>query len=106
MRELTTMRLVYAHQAVLAAPADPDAPARAIAAALGTDPSYVAAARHGDELRLRILFATPPDRVDELRARIDETLAAWPGAESGCVRVDRTDHAEAKRLLALPRPGA
>jgi hypothetical protein len=117
------MRQAYAHQAVLIVPPDGNdgAPGAAITAALcgaiEHEPPCPRAAHHtsatrdGDEVRLRILFATAPHRVDEVRGLIDSALAAgtFPGADgvpthwrtvdSGCARVDREEHAQARRLL-------
>lgn len=106
------MRQAYAHQAVLTVPAATDdrAPAGAIAAALDTT-HRTATTRAGDEVRLRILFAAAPHRVDEVRDQIDEVLAAgaftspdgttsrWHTQESGCARVIPADRGEARALL-------
>ncbi|MFC7531200.1 hypothetical protein [Actinoplanes sp. GCM10030250] len=52
-------------------------------------------------MRLRILFATEPHRVDEVRERIDAALAAgdWQLLESGCARVEQDERPHARRLL-------
>ena len=52
-------------------------------------------------MRLRILFAVAPDRVDEIRARIDGALAAgeWQLLESGCAPVAPGERDHARRLL-------
>ena len=49
----------------------------------------------------RILFVTEPDRVDEVRRRIDDALAAgdWRLIESGCGRIDASERDHARRLL-------
>jgi hypothetical protein len=82
------MRQVYAHQAVLV-------PLHAPA----LDGLDVITRVDGD--RLRILFATSPDQVDEFRARIDAALAAgeWELISSGCARVDAGERPDARRLL-------
>jgi hypothetical protein len=106
------MRQAYAHQAVLTVPPETDdrAPAGAIAAALDTA-HRTATTRTGDEVRLRILFAAAPHRVDEVRDQIDKALAAgaftgsdgltarWEIHDSGCARVVPADHDEARDLL-------
>jgi hypothetical protein len=96
------MRLAYAHDALLKLPpgAASSAPGRAAAAAL-SGPHHTTFSRDGERLRLHILFAASPDRVDELRARIDASLAAgdWQLIESGCVRVDPADRDDARRLF-------
>jgi hypothetical protein len=96
------MRLAYAHDALLILPpgADERAPGGVLAGAIGA-PLHTAATRDGEQLRLRVLFAASPDRVDEIRSRIDAALAAgaWQVASSGCARVDRDEHDHARRLL-------
>jgi hypothetical protein len=105
------MRQAYAHDAVLARAADADAPGAAITVALcghwehdppcPIAPHHTATTRDGDELRLRILFATEPNRVDEVRARIDAALAAgdWQLVSAGCARIERDEREHARRLL-------
>jgi hypothetical protein len=117
------MRQAYAHEAVLvlAPGSDERAPGGAITAALcghsGDEPPRPPAAHHtaterdGGELHLRILFATPPDRVQEVRRRIDAALAAesftapdgtsvhWRTVRSGCIPVAPGDREHARRLL-------
>jgi hypothetical protein len=95
------MRQVYAHYAtLLAAPgADPGA---AVAAALGDlHPSVTFLDRDGEELRLRVLFATEPDRVEDVRGRIDAALAAgdWRLVASGCTRLDPAERPHGRLLL-------
>ncbi|MFC4064977.1 hypothetical protein [Actinoplanes subglobosus] len=95
------MRQVYAHHAtLLAAPgADPGA---AITAAIGDlHPSRTHMDRDGEELRLRVLFATEPDRAEDVRGRIDAALAAgdWRLLTSGCARMDPADRPHGRRLL-------
>ncbi|GAB1641610.1 hypothetical protein KRMM14A1259_20330 [Krasilnikovia sp. MM14-A1259] len=75
---------------------------------------HTATTRDGDELHLRILFATAPDRMDEVRERIDAALAAgqftgpdgavsrWRCVESGCVRLVPEELPHARRLLRDP----
>src|SRR4051812_25834869 len=105
------MRLAYAHGAVLDGVADERDPGAAVTAGLcghweheppcPLAPHHTAVTREGDTIRLRILFATEPDRVDEVRRRIDDALAAgdWRLIESGCVRVDASERDHARRLL-------
>ncbi|GLW34385.1 hypothetical protein [Actinoplanes regularis] len=107
------MRQVYVHHAtlVLEPGADPRAPGGAITVALcGSwehEPPCPLAAHHtaaepdGSLLRLRILFATAPDRVDEVRGRIDAALCAgpWQLIESGCARIAPEERPHARRLL-------
>jgi hypothetical protein len=117
------MRQAYAHEAVLVLAPDGDerAPGGAITAALcghgEHEPPcplaahHTAADRQGDELHLRVLFATPPDRADEVRRRIDAALAEgaftgpggratrWRTVRSGCVRVTEAERPHARRLL-------
>ncbi|WP_412751677.1 hypothetical protein [Krasilnikovia sp. M28-CT-15] len=117
------MRQAYAHRAVLVleSGADERAPGGAITAALCGDAAHeppcplaahhTAVERHDDELRLRILFAAAPDRVDEIRRRIDTALAAgrfigpdgvlsrWQAVESGCDRLAPQERPHARRLL-------
>jgi hypothetical protein len=117
------MRQAYAHEAVVVMGDDGDerAPGGAITVALcgalEHEPPCPVAAHHtavahdGDELRLRILFAAAPDRVDEVRGRIDEALGAgsfagpdgrvarWRLVRAGCVTVAPDERAHARRLL-------
>jgi hypothetical protein len=117
------MRQAYAHEAVLILPpaGDDRAPGGAITAALCGEleheppcplaAHHTAAARNGDELRLRVLFATPPDRADEVRDRIDAALehgfftgpdgatTRWRTVRSGCIPVAAEDREHARRLL-------
>jgi hypothetical protein len=81
------MRQAYAHDAVLdmAPDADTRAPGAAITVALcghwdhqppcPLAPHHTAADRVDDEVRLRILFATEPEREDLVRQRIDAALS-------------------------------
>ncbi|MCA2211949.1 hypothetical protein [Jidongwangia harbinensis] len=117
------MRQAYAHEAVLVLAPDGDerAPGGAVTAALcgpGEHPPpcplaahHTAADRQGDELRIRILFATAPNRADEVRRRIDDALARgaftgpggqvtqWRTVRSGCVRLAEAERPHARRLL-------
>ena len=107
------MRQVYAHQATLVPgpDTDPGAPGAAITTALcghweheppcPLAPHHTAAQPDGDRLRLRVLFATAPDRVAEVRDRIDGALAAgdWALESSGCARVEKEERPHARRLL-------
>jgi hypothetical protein len=105
------VRLAYAHEAVLSAVGDERAPGAAITTALcghweheppcPLAPHHTGVAREGDTIRLRILFATEPDHVDEVRRRIDDALASgdWRLIESGCARIDASERDHARRLL-------
>src|SRR5690349_11215936 len=107
------MRQAYAHDAVLEMPADADtgAPGAAITTALcghweheppcPLAPHHTAATRDGDRVILRVLFATEPDRVEEVRGRIDTALAGggWELVSSGCARIEPRERDHARRLL-------
>jgi hypothetical protein len=103
-------RTPFAHDAVVAMdPAgDERAPGAAITVALCGSweheppcplaPHFTGAERAGDEVRLRILFATEPDDEARVRALIEDSLAhadAWRLVSSGAspVRPDEQDHA-------------
>ncbi|HEX8093261.1 hypothetical protein [Jatrophihabitans sp.] len=82
------MRQAFAHDAELAMPdtAADGAPGAAITVALcghwehqppcPLAPHHTRADRDGDTVRLRILFATEPERVEEVRRRIEQALRA------------------------------
>jgi hypothetical protein len=107
------MRQAYAHQAELRVPpqADENAPGAAITVALcghgdheppcPLAPHYSEATREGDTVRLRILFATEPNRVDEVRSRIDGALSGgdWHLVGSGCRKIEAEERDHARRLL-------
>ena len=107
------MRQVYVHQAtlVLATGADPGAPGAAVTAALcghvgheppcPVAPHLTAVVTDDGGARLRILFATEPDRADEVRARIDSALSGgdWRLVDSGCARIDPEERPHGRRLL-------
>jgi hypothetical protein len=108
------MRQVYVHQAtlVLTPGTDPGAPGAAITAALCGHPEHqppcplaphhTAVTTGGDgESRLRVLFATEPDHVDGVRARIDAALTGddWRLIDSGCARIDEQERPHGRRLL-------
>lgn len=71
-------------------------------------PHHTAAERHGDQVRLRVLFAADPADEPEVRRRIDDALASsqlerpdgavvrWRLVSTGvsAVRPDETDHAQ------------
>ena len=81
------MREVFVHEAVItmAADADERAPGAAITIALCGSweheppcplaPHHTAADRAGDEVRLRVVFATEPSSEAEVRTRINAALA-------------------------------
>ncbi len=112
------MRQAYAYQAVLTDVDDPAAPGAAITVALcGTldhDPPcplathHTAAARDGEAVTLRILFAAAPDRVGQVHGLIDRALedGPWRLVRSGCADVDPADRDHARRLLHAPRSTA
>jgi hypothetical protein len=110
-------RRAYAHAAVLAAITDEGAPGAAITAELCGSweheppcplaPHHTQADHHGDELRLRVLFACEEEHEDEVRARIRRALArgvlegpngrrTWELREDHSAEVtqDERDHAE------------
>ena len=105
------MRQAFAHTAVVISDGDERAPGGAITVALcgrvdheppcPLAPHHTAVTRAGDTLRLRVLFVTEPDRVDEVRRRIDEALAAgdWRLVESGRAGVEASERDHARRLL-------
>lgn len=79
------MRQVYAHQAILDGTPGLTLPVPHLVTRDGT--------------RLRVLFATEPDRVDEIRDRIDAALAGHGLVESGCTRLDPAERHQARSLL-------
>ena len=119
------MRAVFAHNAVLAMETDQDlqAPGGAITVALCGSwehappcplaPHHTSAARDGDAVRLRVLFAADPGDEPEVRRRIADALAAGAATTSNGdlarwnvtseapseVRPEERDHAN---RLALP----
>ena len=106
------MRHAYAHDAVIAlAPgADIAAPGGAVTAELcghwehpppcPLAPHHTAAQRRGEQVHLRILFATEPDREAEVRTRIGRALTRWEvrSCVAGAVRPEEQAHAG--RLVA------
>jgi hypothetical protein len=105
------MRHAYAHEAVLLMPPDSDirAPGGAITVALcghvdhqppcPLAPHHTGADRVGDEVHLRILFATEPDNETLVRERIDRALAdEWPVRVSGPSEVTAVEADHAERL--------
>jgi hypothetical protein len=105
------MRTPYAHDAVLETrSADDAAPGAAITIELcgavphegpcPLAPHWTGAERIGDLLRLRILFATEPDREAEVRARIGAALRGrepeWRlvSSEPGVLRPAESAHAD------------
>lgn len=109
------MRQVYVHQAVLASAGNAGAPVTAVTTALcghwdhhppcPLAPHHTAVRTEGDRLRLRVLFATEPDRVDEVRSRIDTALSTgdWELVSSGCARMDAGERPHARQLLRANR---
>ncbi|MFB4316820.1 hypothetical protein [Actinomadura sp. 21ATH] len=116
------MRRAFVHEAVVTmAAGDVRAPGAAVTAALcghweheppcPLAPHHTAAHRSGDEVRLRVLFATEPAAEAEVRRRIeaalsqatlttpDGTVTRWRlrSAHPGAIEQDETGHAE--RLL-------
>ncbi len=102
------MREKYAQDAVLTMDpgADIAAPGAAITAVLCGHwehgppcpfaPHHTGAARRGEDVHLRILFATEPEREPDVRSRIEQALAAqWRvlSYTPGTVRSDEADHA-------------
>lgn len=87
-RHTERMRETFAHDAVLMMDpgADTAAPGAAITTALcghwehqppcPLAPHHTEAARRGEEVHLRILFATEPEREPDVRLRIEKALTA------------------------------
>ncbi|BEL12627.1 hypothetical protein Q0Z83_108180 [Actinoplanes sichuanensis] len=112
------MRQVYAHQATLelAPGTDPGAPGAAITVALcgrgeheppcPLAPHHTAVSPVDGRLRLRVLFATEPNRVEDVRDRIDAALASgdWRLIDSGCARLDPAERPHGRRLLRPAGP--
>ena len=106
------MRQPFAHDAVitLAPDADIAAPGGAVTAELcghwehpqpcPLAPHHTAAQRRGDQVHLRILFATEPEREAEVRTRIGRALAAWEVRSSAAGAVRQEEQAHAGRLVA------
>jgi hypothetical protein len=106
------MRHAYAHDAVLSLAPDADmrAPGGAITAELcghwehpppcPLAPHHTAAQRQGPQVRLRILFATEPEREAEVRARIGQALGAWEVQSCAVGEVRPEERAHAGRLVA------
>ncbi|MEV6110649.1 hypothetical protein AB0M28_39005 [Streptomyces sp. NPDC051940] len=118
------MRQAFAHDAVvtLEEGGDERAPGAAITAALcghwnheppcPLAPHHTATQRSGDEVHLRVLFATEPEAETEVRTRIETALShgrldapdgpptRWRlrSARPDAVREDETEHAERLRL--------
>jgi hypothetical protein len=114
------MRQAYAHDAVITMAPDGDsrAPGGAITVALcgridhdppcPVAPHHTAAERDGDAVRLRVLFATEPERAEDVHSTIDAALRSgtfdgpdggtttWQVRESASapVRTAERDHAE------------
>jgi hypothetical protein len=93
------MRQVYVHQATLV-PGDDPLPAI-------DGPCHLTSTTVDDGVRLRILFAAEPHRVEEIRQRIDTTLTSGSGRliSSGCARVEPADRPHARRLLKTRQTG-
>ena len=106
------MRQPFAHDAVitLAPDADIAAPGGAVTAELcghwehpppcPLAPHHTAAQRRGEQVHLRILFATEPEREAEVRTRIGRALAAWEVRSSAAGVVRQDERAHAGRLVA------
>ena len=106
------MRQPFAHDAVitLAPDADIAAPGGAVTAELcghwehpppcPLAPHHTGAQRRGDQVHLRILFATEPEREAEVRTRIGRALAAWEVRSSAAGVVRQEEQAHAGRLVA------
>jgi hypothetical protein len=102
----------YAHDAVLVM--DPDGDVQAPGAAITTAlcghwehdppcplaPHHTRADRDGDRVRLRVLFAADPDRLDEVRGRIEAALddPRWRLVSAGPAVVAAEESAHAARL--------
>nr|WP_296063756.1 hypothetical protein [uncultured Actinoplanes sp.] len=107
------MRQAYAHDAVLIMEPDTDvgAAGAAITVALcgrwkheppcPLAPHHTAAHREGDRVRLRILFATEPARLAEVRAKIAEALRAWRVVEEEPGEITDAERDHADRLAGI-----
>ena len=107
------MREAYAHDAVLIM--EPDADIRAAGAAITValcghwkhEPPcplaahHTAARREGDRVRLRILFATEPARLAEVRTKIAEALRAWQVVEEEPGEITDAERDHAGRLTSI-----
>ena len=120
------MRHAFAHHAelVMPAPADEGAPGAAITVALcghweheppcPLAPHHTAVDRDGDTVRIRTLFATEPDRAEEVHRRIDQALRAgelsapdepgrararWQLRHSAPAEVSEAEQDHAERLI-------
>jgi hypothetical protein len=117
------MRQAYAHEAVVSMKDGADTRAIggaitvALCGALDHEPpcplaAHATAAVESDgEVRVRVLFAADPARVDDIRDRIDAVIEAgtftgpdgtttrWRPIRAGCVRIVPEEHAHARRLL-------
>jgi hypothetical protein len=117
------MRQAFAHTAelLMPAPADDGAPGAAVTVALcghwehpppcPLAPHATRADRDGDTVRLRILFATEPERADEVRRLIEQALAAgeltgpdqistrWQLTASAPGEPTEAEHDHAQRLI-------
>jgi hypothetical protein len=64
-------------------------------------PHHTAVTRDGSTVRLRVLYATEPHRVGEVRRRIDAALAAgdWQVVTAGCSRIESQERDHARRLV-------
>jgi len=108
------MRQAYAHDAVLIM--EPDADIRAAGAAITVAlcghweheppcplaPHHTAARREGDRVRLRILFATEPARLPEVRTKIAGALRAWEVVEDEPGEITEAERDHAGRLTGAP----
>ena len=116
------MREAYAHDAVVSMAPDGDvrAPGGAVTVALcgrldheppcPLAPHHTAAERDGDAVRLRILFATDPERAGDVRSAIDDALRAgtfdgpdgrtttWRLRESAPAAISPAERDHAERL--------
>ena len=112
---MTNDRQAYAHDAVLELDdgGDDRAPGGAITVALCGSweheppcplaPHHTAVTRDGDEVALRILFATDPGNEVRVRALVDEALASgegWRLLRTAPSEVRPEEHEHAGRLLA------
>jgi hypothetical protein len=120
---LTGMRDAFVHEAILvmAAEADVRAPGAAITVGLCGSweheppcplaPHHSQIERAGDEVRVRVLFATEPEDEAEVRGRINEALAkgrlvgtdgevtVWQVTRSGRSPIDTSEIQHAQRLV-------
>ena len=112
------MRQAFVHHAELELAADEDtaAPGAAVTVELcghweheppcPVAAHHTAAERDGELVRLRVLFATEPDREAEVRGRIERALrTAWPVRRAWTGEVTGPDIEHGRRIAQPGEPG-